>query len=176
MVFHIHIGNITGDLFFLFKLYKCNSKNWNRINIYLDIGSNWVVIIYLTVWNKKDEDKDGDKDEDKDGDKDEDKDGDKNGDKNEDKDGDKNEDKDGDKNEDKDGDKNEDKDGDKDEDKDGDKNEDKDGDKNEDKDGDTNEDKDGDKQKVHCTNTGTQEQFNKNCNNCTYLYLYPLFQ
>ena len=109
MVFHIHIGNITGDLFFLFKLYKCNSKNWNRINNFLDIGSNWVVIIYLTVWNKKDEDKDGDKDEDKDGDKDEDKDGDKNGDKNEDKDGDKNEDKDGDKNEDKDGDKDEDK-------------------------------------------------------------------
>ena len=116
MVFHIHIGNITGDLFFLFKLYKCNSKNWNRINNFLDIGSNWVVIIYLTVWNKKDEDKDGDKDEDKDGDKNEDKDGDKNG------------------------------------------------------------DKDEDKQKVHCTNTGTQEQFNKNCNNCTYLYLYPLFQ
>ena len=154
MVFHIHIGNITGDLFFLFKLYKCNSKNWNRIKNYLDIGSNWVVIIYLTVWNKKDEDKDGDTDEDKDGDKDEDKDEDK------DKDGDKNEDKDGDKNEDKDGDKDEDKDGDKDEDKD----EDKDGDKNE------------DKQKVHCTNTGTQEQFNKNCNSCTYLYLYPLFQ
>ena len=136
MVFHIHIGNITGDLFFLFKLYKCNSKNWNRIKIYLDIGSNWVVIIYLTVWNKKDEDKDGDKNGDKDGDKDGDKNGDKDGDKDEDKDGDKDEDKD----------------------------EDKDGDKNE------------DKQKVHCTNTGTQEQFNKNCNNCTYLYLYPLFQ